>query len=361
MLQTQRIDAIRNGELDHAYEARYFQYARYLMLAGAREKTLAFNNHNMWLNDLTGRWNGRWTLNINLQECYWPVESANLPKVNESLVFFVEQLAQAGARTAKELFGCRGWCSNLGADIWFNTAPTDGNPRWSVFPVSGMWLMQQLYDHYLYDPDPEYLRRIYPLLKGAVEFCHDFLVKDPVSGYMVTCPSASPENDFLDEKGNGVSISFGSSGDNQIIRRLLRNFIEASSILQTDAAMSQRSEELLGQLPPHRIGSFGQLQEWFYDFKETEVTHRHIMHLWAAYPDDDITIRKTPELADAVKMVMKRRGDANMGWSSAWRINFHARFEEPEKSYWFLHNMVADVSGWPRPDDSRITPSFEGN
>ncbi|MDR2848444.1 MAG: glycoside hydrolase N-terminal domain-containing protein, partial [Bacteroidales bacterium] len=209
---TRSIDAIRNGEFDQAYEARYFQYARYLMLAGAREKTLAFNNHNMWLNDLTGRWNGRWTLNINIQECYWPIENTNLPGVNESLLLFVEQLAQAGARTAKELFGCRGWCANHGADIWFNTAPTDGNPRWSVFPVSGMWLMQQLYDHYLYDPDPEYLRRIYPLLKGAVEFCHDFLVKDPVSGYMVTCPSASPENDFIDEKGNQVSISLGSSG-----------------------------------------------------------------------------------------------------------------------------------------------------
>jgi alpha-L-fucosidase 2 len=358
---TQSMDAIRTGEFDHAYEARYFQYARYLMLAGAREKTLAFNNHNMWLNDLTGRWNGRWTLNININECYWPVESTNLPRVNESLLYFVEQLAQAGTRTAKELFDCRGWCAHHGTDVWFNTAPTDGNPRHAVFPVSGMWLMQQLYDHYLYDPDPEYLRRIYPLLKGSVEFCHDFLVKDPVSGYMLTCPSASPENEFIDDKGNKIGASLGASGDNQIIRRLLRNFIEASSILKTDAEMSKRSAEILEQLPPHQIGSFGQLQEWLYDFKEVEVTHRHTSHLWAVYPDDDITIRKTPELAEAAKVVLQRRGDINMGWSGAWKINLHARFEEPEKAYGILHKMLTDVSIHPSPEDSRVTPSFEGN
>jgi alpha-L-fucosidase 2 len=224
-----------------------------------------------------------------------------------------------------------------------------------------MWLMQQLYDHYLYDPDPEYLQRIYPLLKGSVEFCHDFLVKDPVTGYMVTCPSASPENDFIDDKGNHLPIAFGSSCDNQIIRRLLRNFIEASSILKTDAEMTKRSAEILEQLPPHQIGSFGQLQEWFFDFKEAEVTHRHTMHFWAAYPDDDITIRKTPELADAVKVVLQRRSDKHKGWSGAWKINLYARFEEPEKAYDYLHKMEAAISGWPHPEDSEITPSFEGN
>ncbi|MDR1981682.1 MAG: glycoside hydrolase family 95 protein, partial [Tannerellaceae bacterium] len=281
---TQSMEAIRGGAIDPAYEARYFQYGRYLLLAGAREKTLTFNNHNIWLNDLQGRWNGRWTLNINIQQCYWPVESTHLPQVNESLLLFVENLAQAGARTAKELYGCRGWCSHLGTDIWFNTAPTDGHPRWSVFPLSGMWLMQQLYDHYLYDPNPEYLQRIYPLMKGAVEFCHDFLVKDPVTGYVLTAPSASPENDFMDDKGNNASISMGGSCDIQIIRNLLRDFVQASATLNTDADMRQRSEEMLTQLPPHQIGQYGQLQEWLYDFKEQEVTHRHMMHLWAFYP-----------------------------------------------------------------------------
>jgi alpha-L-fucosidase 2 len=358
---TQRMEAIRKGAFDPVYEAQYYQYGRYLMLAAARENTLAFNNHNLWLNDLDGRWRGRWTLNINIQECYWPVENTNLPRVNESLVYFVEQLAEAGARTAKELYGCRGWCAHHGTDIWFNTAPTDGDPMHATYPMAGLWLMQQLYDHYLYDPNPEYLQRIYPLMKGAAEFCLDFLVKDPVTGYMVTCPASSPENSFIDEKGNKVSISLGSSGDTQIVRNFLRNFIQASNILQTDEEMRALAEADLKQLPPHQTGSFGQLQEWLYDFKENEVTHRHISHLWAAYPDDDITIRKTPELAEAVRVVLKRRGDINMGWSGAWKINQHARLEEPEEAYNILHKMLTDVSIHPQKEDSQITPSFEGN
>jgi alpha-L-fucosidase 2 len=359
---TQSMEAIRKGESDPAYEARYFQYGRYLLLAGARENTLAFNNHNMWLNDLSGRWNGRWTLNINIQECYWPVENTNLPRVNESLLLFVENLAQAGARTAKELYGCRGWCSHLGADVWFNTAPTDGNPQHATYPMSGLWLMQQLYDHYLYDPNPEYLQRIYPLMKGAAEFCLDFLVKDTATGYIVTCPATSPENSFIDEKGNRVSVSLGSSGDSQIIRNFLRNFIQASNILKADEEMRTLAEADLKQLPPHQTGSFGQLQEWLYDFKEAEVTHRHLTHLWAAYPDDDITIRKTPGLADAVRVVLERRGGAvNLGWSGAWKINLHARLEEPETAYFILNKMLTAVSIHPREEDSQITPSFEGN
>jgi alpha-L-fucosidase 2 len=358
---TRSMEAIRTGVINPAYEARYFQYGRYLMLAGAREKTLAFNNHNIWLDDLEGRWRGRWTLNINIQECYWPVESTNLPVVNESLLYFVEQLAQAGARTAKELYGCRGWCAHHGTDIWFNTAPTDGHPQHATYPMTGLWLMQQLYDHYLYHPDVQYLQRIYPLMKGAAEFVHDFLVKDPKSGYMVTCPASSPENSFLDEKGNRASISYGSAGDMQIVRNSLRNFVQASRALNCDPELNARSAALLEQLPPHRIGRFGQLQEWFFDFRESEVTHRHISHLWAAYPDDDITLRKTPELAEAVRVTLKRRGDINMGWSGAWKINQHARLEEPQEAYAILHKMLTDVSIHPQEEDSQVTPSFEGN
>jgi alpha-L-fucosidase 2 len=358
---TQTMEAVRKGADDPAYEARYFQYGRYLMLAGARENTLAFNNHNMWLDDLDGRWRGRWTLNINIQECYWPVENTNLTNVNESLLLFVENLAQAGQRTAKELFGCRGWCACHGTDVWFNTAPTDGAPRHATYPMSGLWLMQQLYEHFRYNPDTAYLKRIYPLMKGAAEFCLDFLVEDPESKCLVTCPASSPENTFIDENGNHTAISFGSSGDMQIIRDFLRNYVEATAALNTDVELNRQAADALKRLPPHKIGSFGQLQEWFFDFKETEVGHRHISHLFAAYPDDDITFRKTPELAEAVRVVLKRRGDINMGWSGSWKINQHARLEEPVEAYSILHKMLTDVSIHPRPEDSKITPSFEGN
>jgi alpha-L-fucosidase 2 len=227
--------------------------------------------------------------------------------------------------------------------------------------MGGVWLMQQLYDHYEYDPDPAYLQRIYPLMKGSTEFVLDWLVKDPESGYLGTCPASSPENLFRDDKGNVAALSFASASDIQLVRNLLRNFVKATETLHIDKELQAQAESALKQLPPHRIGKHGQLQEWFYDFDEPEVTHRHIMHLFAVYPDDDITPRKTPELAEAVKTTLKRRGPDNMGWASAWRISLRARLGEPEAAYEDLHKMEAAVSGWPSDEDSRITPSYEGN
>ena len=221
--------------------------------------------------------------------------------------------------------------------------------------------MQQLYEHYTYNPDPAYLKRIYPLLKGAAQFCLDFMVKDPNTGYMVTCPASSPENAFRDDKGNMVAISFGSSCDNQLIRNLLRDCIEACDVLGTDADFKKQMAQVLEQLPPHQIGRFGQLQEWIYDFEENEVGHRHLSHLFAAYPDDDISLRKDPELIEAVRTVLKRRGEINRGWSGSWKINLHARLEEAMAAYHILHMMLAEISLHPSPEDSSVTPSFEGN
>jgi alpha-L-fucosidase 2 len=372
---SQAMDTIKKGFDNPAYTARYFQFGRYLLLAGAREGTLAFNNHNPWLDDMEGRYRGRWTLNINLQECYWPVENTNLPSVNESLLLFVENLAQSGRRTASELFGCRGWCGCLGADVWFNTAPQDGNPQHATWPMAGPWLMQQLFSHYEYNPDTAYLRRIYPLMQGSTEFLLDWMVKDPETGYLGTAPSSSPENRFLDEQGRSCALSFAAAGDIQLIRNQLRNFIAASEALgvasdgivpnnavgTNSTTLVAQANDALKQLPPHRIGKHGQLQEWFYDFDEPEPTHRHTMHLIAFYPDDDITLRKTPELTDAVRTTLTRRTTQNMGWASAWRINLYARLEEPEAAYEDLHKMEVMVSGWPKDEDSRISPSYEGN
>ncbi|MBK5261513.1 MAG: glycoside hydrolase family 95 protein [Peptostreptococcaceae bacterium] len=358
---SERMDKLREGSNDPLYISQYFQYGRYLLLAGARENTLAFNNHNIWLDDMSGRWRGRWTLNINLQECYWPVESTNLPNVNESLLLFTKNLAEAGRRTAKELYGCKGWTAHHGTDVWFNTAPTDGDPQYATFPMGGAWLMQQLFDHYLYEPDINYLKKIYPLLKGSAEFMLDFLVKDPETGWLVTCPSTSPENSFITDKGERCSVSKGSTIDNAIIRCLFRDCIKACKDLNTDEAFRKQIEEAITQLPPYQIGKFGQLQEWLYDFKESEVTHRHLSPLFGVYPDDDITLWKNPDLIKAVDVVLKRRGDINLGWSGAWKINIHARLEEPQQAYDILKKMLTEVSIHPRSEDSRITPSFEGN
>ena len=358
---TESMNKLRAGGDYPLYISQYFQFGRYLLLAGARENTLAFNNHNIWLDDMEGRWRGRWTLNINIQECYWPVENTYLPMLNESLLLFVENLAQAGARTAKELYNCRGWTAHHGTDIWFNTSPTDGNPCWATWPLGGAWLMQQLFDHYNYKPDISYLKRIYPLLKGAAEFFLDFLITDPETGWLVTCPSTSPENSFFTDKGEICSVSLGTSMDNQIIRRLFRDCITASEVLNIEKEFREKIMEAVIKLPPHQIGKFGQLQEWLYDFKEVEPGHRHLSHLYAAYPDDDISLRKTPELAKAVKVVLDRRGNINRGWSGAWKINLYARLEESRLAYEVLKLMLTDVSLSPFEEDSRITPSYEGN
>ncbi len=358
---TDRMEKLKAGGTDPLYITQYFQYGRYLMLAGAREGTLAFNNHNMWLDNMEGRWQGRWTLNINLQECYWPVESTNLARLNESLLLFTEQLAQAGKRTATELYNCRGWVAHHGTDVWFNTAPTDKNREATIWPMGGAWLMQQLYDHYEYNGDKKYLERIYPLLKGASEFFLDYLITDPATGYLVTCPSTSPENNFITADGKIAAITMGSTMDNELIRNLFNHCIAATKILNKDNTLRNQLMSAYKKLPPFKIGKFNQLQEWMEDVKENDVGHRHISHLFAAYPDDAITLRKTPELAKAVQVVLERRGDINMGWSGAWKINQYARLEEPQEAYKILIPMLTDVSLHPRAEDSRVTPSFEGN
>jgi alpha-L-fucosidase 2 len=358
---TERMELMRKGSTDPLFVAQYFQYGRYLMLAGARENTLAFNNHNIWLNNMEGRWQGRWTLNINIQECYWPVENTNLAKLNHSLLIFTEQLAQAGQRTAKEMYNCRGWVAHHGTDIWFNTAPTDGHAHASIWPMSGAWLLQQLFDHYRYQPDVKYLERIYPLMKGSVEFILDFLIEHPETGYLLTCPSTTPENYYFSENGRKSGLSIGTAMDIQLIRNLFRNTIYAVEVLGVDAGLKTEMKNVLEKLPPHQIGKYGQLQEWFYDFKEFDVTHRHLSHLFAFYPDDDITIYKNPDLTKAVERVLERKDDKYLGWSGAWKINLYARLLKPEPAYEVLKRMLVDVSIHPREEDSSITPSFEGN
>ena len=359
---TQAMDTIRQGAIDPAYEARYFHYGRYLMMCGSREGTLAFNNHNPWLDNMDGRWRGRWTLNFNIQVDFWSVENTALPILNESLITFVENLSQSGARTASEMFGCRGWCACHGTDVWFHTAPTDIEPYYGLWMMGGVWLMQQLYDHYEFDPDKDYLQRIYPMLKGAAEFCVDFVVEDTASGYIVTCPSTSPENSFTDESGKRLAVSYASASDIQLIKDLFLNFVAASKTLNTDAALRDTVEWMLKKLPPHKVGRHGQLQEWFYDFDEIEPTHRHIMHLYGIYPDDDLTPQRSPELTSAVKKVLERRGDWEyLGMFGAWKINIYARLNDAKKAYAILHKMLTEISVHPYEEDSNITPSMEGN
>ena len=356
---TTRLEQLRKGGTDPLFTAQYFQYGRYLLLAGSRPGTLAFNNHNMWLDDLQGRWRGRWTLNVNLQECYWPAESANLAETSDALLTFIENLATSGSRTAKDLYGCRGWCAHHGTDIWMNTEMTDGT-TWGMTPLMGAWMLQSLWEHYRYNPDPKYLARIYPLLKGAAEFGLDYLVEEPKHHWLVTCPSASPENSFLLPDGRQNALCAGPALDSELLRDVFTECVEASSKLGVDDDLRSQLKTALPRLPPVQLGKQGQLLEWLEDYPEAEVQHRHISHLYAAYPSDQITLRGTPDLAAAVGKVLERRGD-NLGWSAAWKINLYARLSDGESAYRVLRGLQTEISIHPQRDDSDRVPSMEGN
>jgi alpha-L-fucosidase 2 len=370
---TTRMDRIRAGAADPAYTAQYFQYARYLLLADSRPGTMAFNNHNIWLDDLKGRWRGRWTLNINIQECYWPAETTGLQSTVESLLSFIQDLAASGARTARGNYGARGWTAHHGTDVWMNTAMTD-RVFHGMAPLMGVWLLQHLWEHHLYDPNPDYLRRIYPLLKGGAEFGLDLLVEEPTHRWLVPSPSGSPENGFVLVNGRALlhdgrpnpkegvrnSITMGVAMDNQLLRDVFTWTLEAARELGVDEPLQAELAAALPRLAPHLVREDGTLMEWLKPWKEFDPKHRHVSHLYAFYPSNQITRRGTPDLAEAVRRSLVIRDDP-AGWTGAWKINLHARLGDAERCHEVIRHMQTSISKHPSPEDSDRVPSMEGN
>jgi alpha-L-fucosidase 2 len=355
-----RLGELRQGADDPLFAAQYFQFGRYLLLADSRPGTLPFNNHNVWLDNIEGRWQGRWTLNINLQECYWPAENTNLPRTNEALLAFTEQLAEAGARTARELYGCRGWVAHHGTDVWMNTAPTDLTGP-GIWPTGGAWLLERLWEHYAFQPDLAYLHRIYPLFKGSSEFFLDFLIEEPSHGWLVTAPSVSPENSFFTAEGVRTQVCMGPTLDNDLLRDLFDHTTEAGRLLGVDADLCRRIESASQRLPPDRIGKHGQVEEWLEDFDEPEVTHRHLSPLYGFFPSNQMTEKLTPDLVKAVRVTLDRRGFQNLGWSGAWKINILARLGDGDHAQALLRQMLTEISLHPSKEESNQVPSFDGN
>ncbi|MBL9193134.1 MAG: glycoside hydrolase family 95 protein [Opitutaceae bacterium] len=370
---TTRMDRIRAGAADPHYTAQYFQYGRYLLIADSRPGTMAFNNHNIWLDDLKGRWRGRWTLNINIQECYWPAETTGLQSTVESLLSFIQDLAASGARTARGVYGARGWTAHHGTDVWMNTAMTD-RVFHGMAPMMGVWLTQHLWEHYLFDPNPDYLRRIYPLLKGASEFALDMLVEEPTHKWLVPSPSGSPENGFVLVNGRALlhdgkpkppegvrnSITMGVAMDNQLLRDVFTQTLLAATELGVDAPLQSELRAALPRLAPHQVRADGTLMEWLKPWKEFDPKHRHVSHLYAFYPSNQITRRGTPALAEAVRKSLVIRDDP-AGWTGAWRVNLQARLGEAEECYRVLRHLQTSISKHPAPEDSDRVPSMEGN
>lgn len=321
---------------DPALAALAYQFGRYVLISSSRSGTQAANLQGIWNQDADPMWDSKYTTNINLQMNYWPVESANLQECAEPLLALVNDVTDQGKLVAKEHYGCGGWVFHQNTDLWRVAAPMDG-PTWGTFTTAGAWLCNQLWDQYLYTKDEHYLKKIYPLIKGSVQFFMDFLVQQPGTKWLVTNPSSSPEN-FPDRDGNkpffdeltgsmipGTNICAGSSIDMQILQDLFDCYITSSQLLRQDSAFANKVWRTKNLLLPPQAGKDGALQEWAQDWGQAELRHRHLSPLYGLYPGHVFSFSKTPQWMDACKAVLEQRGDGNTEWSKAWKICLWAR------------------------------------
>jgi alpha-L-fucosidase 2 len=337
-----RLLSYTNGNEDTGFEALFFQYGRYLLISSSRPGGTAANLQGIWNNSVTPPWSSNYTTNINVQMNYWPAEAANLPELHQPLFNLIDELAVTGKNTAKEFYHLNGWVAHHNSDIWALSNPVgegSGDPMWANWAMGANWLCRHLWDHYQFTRNDAFLKyKAYPLMKGAVDFTLGWLIKDK-NGYWVTSPSGSPENAFKDEKGIVGTIAMGSTMDMSIIRDLFDHFIKASQILNTDKALRDTVIARRAKLYPFHIGKNGNLVEWYKDWEETDVHHRHVSHLYGLYPAEQISPITTPDLAAAAKRTLELRGDESTGWSKAWKINFWARLLDGNHA----HKLVRDL------------------
>jgi alpha-L-fucosidase 2 len=328
---------------DPSLAALCYQFGRYLLISSSRPGTQPANLQGIWNQDMNPSWDSKYTTNINTQMNYWAVESANLSECLEPFTKMVEELTDQGGQVARESYGANGWVMHQNTDIWRVAAPMDG-PTWGTFSVGGAWLTTHLWEHYLYTLDSLYLERIYPVMKGAVDFFMDFLVEYPNGkGWLVTNPSNSPENP---PKGEGYSyfydevtgmyyfttICAGATMDIQILKDLFSYFLKATNILKKDLLYAQKVKLALEKLVPTLVGKEGNLQEWTEDYGQLEDKHRHFSHLYGLYPGNVLSAKNTPQFIKPIKAVLNQRGDGGTGFSRAWKMALYARLYDGNKA-----------------------------
>jgi alpha-L-fucosidase 2 len=332
----QRLRTYRHGE-DPGLVALVFQYGRYLLVASSRPGSQPANLQGIWNEDVRPPWSANWTMNINSEMNYWPAEVTNLSECHEPMLAFIAELARNGRETARVNYGARGWVAHHNADLWRQTAPVgnwgEGDPRWANWPMGAVWHSMDLWERWQFTRDEAWLRgSAWPLLKGAAEFALDWLVPDGRGG-LATAPSFSPENVFRAPDGHEAATSASTTSDVALLRELLANAIEASTILGLDESLRGDLAAALARLPPYRVGRRGQLQEWSEDFDEVEPHHRHVSHLIGLHPGRSITPADTPALAEAVRRTLELRGDDSTGWSMAWKVNLWSRLGDGDRAH----------------------------
>jgi alpha-L-fucosidase 2 len=348
----QRLINYKDSAADSELEALYFQFGRYLLISSSRQGGIPANLQGIWNPHIRPPWSSNYTANINSEMNYWPAEVTNLSEMHEPLLQHIGNLSKTGEITAKTFYNCRGWCCSHNTDIWAITNPVgnfgNGDPVWANWSMAGAWYSLHLYEHFAFTCDTVWLKDYaWPLMKGAGRFCLDFLVTDP-KGYLVTAPSTSPENKFKMADGSDGSTLYGGTADLALIKGLFNKILVITDVLKTDTAFAGEIKAALKKIYPYQIGKKGNLQEWYYDWEDSDPQHRHISHLIGLYPDNQISPLSTPVLSAAAKRSLELRGDGGTGWSKAWKINTWARLLDGNHAYKMLRTHLNYVS--PSPD-----------
>lgn len=331
---------------DPQFVELYFQFGRYLLICCSQPGGQAANLQGVWNESRQAPWDGKYTVNINAEMNYWPSFTCGLEDNFQPFLQMAKDCAEHGKESAA-MYGCRGWTLHHNTDIWRSTGAIDGayNGMW---PTGNAWFCQQIYDGYLFNQDKEYLKEIYPLMKSACQFYIDFLVEEPVSGnkYLVVAPSYSPENaPQKDPENRNVTTSFGVTMDNQMLTQLFDNTIEAAALMNEDKLFVDTLQNILSRLAPMKVGSWGQLQEWFQDWDNPNDHHRHVSHLWGLFPGTLISAEDTPELFNAVRTSLEARGDESTGWSMGWKVCLWARLLDGNHAYKLIQDQLTPCSG----------------
>lgn len=342
----ERMANLRNGGTDIGLLNLYYNLGRYLLISSSREGSLPANLQGIWNEEFAPMWGSKYTININIQMNYWLAEKTGLPELHMPLFEHLKRMLPHGQETAEKMYHARGFCCHHNTDLWGDCAPQDNHTTATIWPMGGAWLCLHIYEHYLYTGDKKFLKEYYPILRESVLFFLDYMVKD-AEGNWVTGPSCSPENVYINDRGEYGSLCMGPAMDTEIVRELFHAFLGAAKELGEKKELVDHVKERLEHLPALKVGKHGQIQEWLSDYEEMEPGHRHVSQLFALYPAQQIRMDTTPKLAKAAAVTLKRRlenGGGHTGWSKAWIVLLYARLWNKEEAYKNLVELLANAT-----------------